>query len=462
MKKLESIKLFALVMLITGAIDSIRNLPTTALFGTTLIFFFIFSAIVFLIPAALVSAELSSTFPEDGGIYPWVKHAFGEKFAFIAIWLQWINTMVWYPTILSFIAGTAAYLVNPNLANNKIYLVCIILGTFWTMTFINLRGLKTSANFASFCAIVGMILPMVLIIVLAIIWLFLGKPIQIHFTAQNMLPTLHHSESWIALTAIMTAFLGMELATAHVTHVEHPQKTFPRAMIISVAIILTTMIFGSLAIAFVLPAQQINLVEGIMQAFVNFFQAYHLSFLMPIITIMILIGSIGGMTNWIISPAKGLLQASHLGYLPKYFRHENSHGVASRLLIAQAVLVTFVCLAFLLMPSVNGSYWLLTDLSTQLYMLMYVLMFLAIIAIRYKFAYRTGLFKIPGGMIGVWITGLLGLMGVVITLIVGFLPPSNINVGGGFHYEIIFTGGMIVMVIPALILLLVHRKHVMI
>ncbi len=459
MKSIQSIKLFALVMLITGAIDSIRNLPTTALFGTTLIFFFVFSAIVFLIPAALVSAELSSTFPEDGGIYPWVKHAFGEKFAFIAIWLQWINTMVWYPTILSFVAGTAAYLVNPALAHNKIYLISIILGTFWVMTLVNLRGLKTSANFASICAVVGMILPMALIIVLAIVWLFLGKPIQIHFTAHNMLPTLHHSQSWIALTAIMTAFLGMELATAHVNHVHRPQKTFPRAMIISVILILTTMILGSLAIAFVLPAKNISLVDGIMQAFVNFFQAYHLSWMMPIITIMILIGSIGGMTNWIISPAKGLLQASQSGYLPKFFRHENSHGVASRLLITQAVLVTFVCLAFLLMPSVNGSYWLLTDLSTQLYMLMYVFMFLAIIAIRYKFPDRLGLFKIPGGKFGVWAIGILGLIGVTITLIVGFLPPSNINVGGGVHYEIIFAGGMIVMMIPAVVILFVKRKH---
>ena len=193
----------------------------------------------------------------------------------------------------------------------------------------------------------------------------------------------------------------IKLATAHVNHVKHLQKTFPRAMLISVLLILVTMIFGSLAIAFVLPAKQISLVDGIMQAFVNFFRVYHLSWMMPIITIMILIGSIGGMTNWIISPAKGLLQASQSGYLPKYFRHENSHSVSSRLLITQAILLTFVCLAFLLMPSVNGSYWLPTDLSTQLYMLMYVLMFITIIAIRYKFAHLTGLFKIPGGMIGV-------------------------------------------------------------
>ena len=86
----------------TGSIDSIRNLPTTALFGPSLIFFFILGAIFFLLPTGLISAELSSTWPDKGGIYQWTKMAFGEKTGVVAIWLQWINTMVWYPTIFVF------------------------------------------------------------------------------------------------------------------------------------------------------------------------------------------------------------------------------------------------------------------------------------------------------------------------------------------------------------------------
>src|ERR1700733_814732 len=129
--KTAGLGIFTLVMLITGAIDSIRNLPATALFGSSLIFFFIFSAIIFLIPVALISAELSSTWSEEeGGIFSWVKHAFGENIAFLTIWLQWINTIVWYPTILSFIAGTIAYLINPELAQNKYYLISVILIIF--------------------------------------------------------------------------------------------------------------------------------------------------------------------------------------------------------------------------------------------------------------------------------------------------------------------------------------------
>lgn len=441
---------FTLVMLISGAIDSIRNLPATALFGPSLIFFFIFSAIVFLIPTALVSAELSSKFPQEGGVYDWVRLAFGEHMAFFAIWLQWINTMVWYPTILSFIAGTAAILINPSLSSNKTYLVLVILSVFWVMTLINLKGLKISARFASICTVIGMIIPMGLIIVLAVIWFFSGQPLHINITPHTAFPNLHHGENWISLTAIMAGFLGMELATVHVKNIKNADRIFPRAMFISVIIILFTMICGSLSIAFVLPQKDINLVDGVMQAFTNFFSVYHMSWMLPVITVMILIGSLGGMINWIISPAKGLLLAGQHGYIPKKLRKLNKYGVAQNLLVTQAILVSFVCLAFLLMPSVNGSYWLLTDLSTELYTLMYVFMFVSAIVLVVKFYKRDALFKIAKSKMAMMSTCGLGLLGCFITMVVGFFPPSGIDVGGFWHYELTFIFGIIVILLPAL------------
>ncbi|HEX2548702.1 MAG TPA: APC family permease, partial [Gammaproteobacteria bacterium] len=312
----KGITTFALAMLITGAIDSIRNLPATALFGSSLIFFFIFGAIVFLIPAALVSAELSSHSNEKSGIFHWVNRAFGEKIAFLAIWFQWINTMVWFPSVLSFIAGTATYFIDPELAQNKTYLVTVILSTFWILTLINLKGLHFSAKFSSFCAVIGMIIPMILIVSLAIFWLALGNPSHIQFTATDLLPHFDSIDNWISLTAIMTAFLGMELATVHVKEVTNPQKSFPKALFISVVIILVTMILGSLAIAMLLPKENINLVNGVIQAFTNFSTMYHISWIVPVITIMILLGSFGGIISWVISPARGLLHAAELGFLP--------------------------------------------------------------------------------------------------------------------------------------------------
>jgi amino acid transporter len=451
------LSVFTLAMLITVSIDSIRNLPTMALFGSSLIFFFIFSAIVFLIPLSLVCAELSSTWSEKGGVYYWVKMAFGEKTAFLAVWLQWINTMVWFPTILSFIAATLAYLIYPNLMHSKMYLVTIILVVFWFQTLMNLKGVETSAKFATFCAIIGMIIPMILIIGLAGVWLWKGLPLQIPLNVHSLLPPLHQSQSWISLTAIMTAFLGIELTSVHVAQVKDPQKNFPKALLISAIIILVTMIFGSLAIAIVLPEAQISLVGGIMQAFESFLQAYHLTILLPILTIMILIGSVGLMTNWVISPAKGLMQAAQNQYLPAFFRTQNKHGVAQHLLIVQAILVSVICLAFLLMPSVNGSYWLLTDLSTQLYMVMYVILFAAALVLKYKKHAEKRPFAVPFKKPGMWVACSLGIIGCIITLIVGFIPPSDINVGTPMHYEFTFCLGMVALILPAIMFIGVHE-----
>ena len=439
------------MLLISGAIDSVRNLPGTALFGSTLIFFFIFAAILFLIPVSLISAELASAWSEEeGGIYSWVKQAFGTNLAFFAIWLQWINTMVWYPTVLSFIAGTLAYLIEPTLAQNKFYLISVILIVFWSLTLIGLSGIHTSANFASFCTIFGLIIPMGFMITLAIIWIANHHPIAIDLSGSKLIPNWSDSQSWVSLTAIMTSFLGMELAAVHVRNVRHPQKNFPRAIFFSALLILSTMILGSLSIAIVLPKNQISLVDGVMQAFTDFLDAYHWKHLMPVVTILLLVGSLGGMINWIISPAKGLLLAADHGFLPHWLYRLNRHGIASRILIMQAILVTLLCSAYFLLPSINGIYWLFTALSTELYMVMYVLMFIAAVYLKRKFPNRVRPFKVAGGNKGYYLACFLGLIGAVMTLVIGFIPPTNIiNFGGATRYQTLFSCGIILMILPS-------------
>ncbi|MDF1678256.1 MAG: APC family permease [Legionellaceae bacterium] len=457
----EKISTFALVLLITGAIDSIRNLPATALFGSTLIFFFLLGAIIFLIPIALISAELASTWPEEeGGVYSWVKHAFGETMAFLTIWLQWINTLVWYPTMLSFIAGTLAYLINPDLANSKTYLILTILIVFWSLTLVGLRGLKASAALASFCTIVGMIIPMGIIMGLAIIWLIQGHPLAINLTPTHLLPHLGEPQAWSSLTAIVTSFLGMELAAVHVRNINNPQKNFPRAMLFSVILILSTMILGSLSIAFVLPQEKIGLVQGVMQAFTNFFEVYHLTQMMPMIVIMLLLGSLGGMINWIISPAKGLLLAADQGFLPPWLYRLNKNGVASRVLLLQAGLVTLLCGGFFLLPSINSIYWLFTALSTELYLVMYVFLFIAAIRLKSKFKDLPRHFSVPGKKVGYYTTCALGLLGCALSLIVGFFPPEeSLNMGSAAKFRFIFAAGILLMMAPAGLLYLYKHKR---
>lgn len=450
-EKKHTLTIFSLTMITVGSVDSIRNLPATALFGSQLIFYFILGALFFLIPTALVSAELASGWAKQGGIYIWVKEAFGKKSGFLAIWLQWIENVIWYPTILSFVAGTIGYLINPALTNNPYFLWGVIVTCFWGATFLNLRGMKSSAAFSNLCALAGLLLPMSLIIGLGVVWMVQGNPLHIQFDLPSIMPHVSDKSMWVSLTAIIMSFCGIEIATVHANDVNNPQHAFPRALIYSVCIILSTLILGSLAIAVVLPGKDINLVAGIMQAFEAFFLAYHLHWMMPVVAVMLVLGGLGGVSNWIIAPTKGLLVAACDGNLPDVFQKTNANGAPVVMLFSQAIIVTVLSTLFLFMPSVNGSYWLLTALAAQLYMLMYFMMFVTAIKLRLSAPNHPRAFKIPGGLFGMLFVAGTGILGVVITFIVSFIPPEGIDVGSMGSYEMTLISGLALMCAPPFI-----------
>lgn len=456
--KKKVLSIFTLTMITIGSVDSIRNLPSTALFGTSLIFFFLLGAIFFLIPTALVSAELSSSWTEQGGVYVWVREAFGKRFGFLAIWFQWVENVVWYPTILAFIAGAIAYLINPHLVHNKVYFVFIILSLFWLMTFVNWFGMRSSAWVSNIGAITGLLLPMGMIIALGLVWILGHRHLQINFNLPSLLPHLHQANLWVALTGIIFSFCGMEIATVHAAEVKDPQHAFPKALFYSVIIILSTLILGSLAIAIVVPKSQISLVAGIMEAFAEFLKAYHLTWVLPIMAVCLAVGGIAGVNNWIIAPLKGLLIAAEDDNLPKTFRRENRHNAPSTLLLWQAVLVTLLASLFLFLPSINESYWLLNALASQLYMLMYFLMFAAGIYLRFKFPERYRPYRIPGGRLGMIIVAGMGMLACVLTLVIGFFPPAILHVPSLLDYDLLIGSGLVILIIAPIVISFFHGK----
>ena len=452
-----SVSLFALVMLMTGAVDGITNLPSIAIMGQQLVFFFIVASLLFLLPTGLISAELCKQYPEQGGVYAWSKRAWGGSMGALVIWLQWINTMVWFPTCLMSLVGTVSYLINPQLSHNPLFLVGISLSMFWLMTWLNMKGVKQSTKIASWASTLGMLVPMVLIISLSLLWIILGKPLALQLNSTAIMPHLGHESTWTSLTAIITAFLGMELATVHVKKIHNAHKIFPKAFIISILLIIFTMGVGSLSIALVMPHHKIVLVTGTIQAFSALFKGFHLSWLSDVVGFMLIFGSLGAMVNWLISPANGLAQAAQDYYLPSYLAQENQHGAPSKILMAQGIVVTFVCLAFFLMPSINGSYWLLLDLSTELYVIMYLFMFLSALKLIPQLDNVT---IIPGGKNAMILVCLLGIMGCLTTLVVGFFPPNQIDIGSPLHYSLLFSTGLLIMCSPALLLNYYQTKTV--
>lgn len=457
---------FSLVMITVGSVDSIRNLPITAIFGSALVFFFVIAALLFLLPSALVAAELSSLGREEGGIYVWVKHAFGPRMGLYAIWFQWVSNVIWYPTILSFIIATLAYLIAPHLAHNRYFLVTMIIVTFSALSWLNCHGIKTSALFATVCAISGVLLPMALIVVLGLVWWFSGKPLQIHFSgAHALIPSFANHSAWVALTGIVLSFCGIEIATVHARNVYRPQRSYPLAMLITTVVLLLTLLLGSLAIAIVLPAAKISLVSGIMQAYDAFFTSYHLHWLLPLIAVMLIMGGLGGVNNWIIAPSRGLLLAAEDRQLPAKLAEVNMHLAPHRILLGQVIIVIILSLLFLFMPTINESYLFLNELAVQLYMLMYILMFAAAVKLRFRptvaLAEQASVldvgFRIPGGNWGICCVAALGSVACLVTILIGFLPPPHIIAKIAWHYQLMLAVGLVLLCLPPYLLVLLRN-----
>lgn len=157
-RRRPKIGVFTLVMINIAAIIGLRNLPLIAEYGTKAIFMVLLSAFIFFILVALVSAELATGWPkEGGGIFVWASEAYSPRYGFLSIWLQWIQNVIWFPAELAFAAGTLSYLFNPDYASNKVYILVVIAFAFCIG--INLFGLKTSGLISSAGTIIAIFIP---------------------------------------------------------------------------------------------------------------------------------------------------------------------------------------------------------------------------------------------------------------------------------------------------------------
>lgn len=433
----RTLNVFVLSMLSLGVVISLRNLPLTAEYGLSAIFFYLAAALFFMIPYALISAELASGWPKAGGVYIWVREALGERWGFFAIWMQWFHNVTWYPAMLAFIATGIAYVFNPELAQNKTYLISVILIGFWGVTFINFLGIQTTAWISTIFIILGTIVPGIVLVTLGITWVASGHVSQIAFEWKNLVPDLSSPSNIVFLAGIFLALSGLEANANLAREVKNPQKNYPKAIFIAAAFTLGILIFGSLAIAIVIPQEEIGLVSGLLEAFRVFFDSFHLSWLVPIIAIFTVVGALGELNAWAIAAAKGLFVTTEHGALPPFFHKVNKNHMPTRLLIVQAIIVTIAAFIFLYLPNVNISYWVLSALSAQMYIIMYILLLISGIVLRYRKPGVLRPYRVPFGNVGMWVATIIGLGACLFALFFSFLPPKIFETGNLLAYEML-------------------------
>lgn len=451
--------IFSLVMLNVIAVDSLRSLPFGAMYGFSLVFFYLLAAITFFIPTAVVSAELATGWPKRGGIYVWVREAFGVKWGLVVIWLQWIYNVCWYPTIMSMLAATLAYMINPALVNDKAYMLTCVFILFIGTTIINCYGMKVSSRLTNFAALFGSLLPMVLISVLGLVWVAEGHTVNTEISWHAFWPHAVSIGSLVLMTNILYGLVGMEMSAIHAQDVKDPQRSYPRALLWSTIIILVTLIGGSLAIAVVIPPKQIELMTGMLQVFYTFFSAHHIAWMTPVIGACIILGGLGGVAAWVLGPSKGLMVAAEDGAIPAFMKKVNRFGAPTGVLLTQAVLFVLICGVFFLMPTVNSSYWILSNITAILSLIAYLFMFAAVIKLRYSHPEMPRAYRIPGGKFGVWLVGIIGSLASLVTIVIGFWPPQGIDVGSVKVYESLLVGGVLVFCIVPFVVYAFRKRN---
>ena len=452
------LSVMTLAIMNVTAVVSLRGLATEAIYGIQSAFYYLFAAIVFLIPTAMVAAELAAMFSgKQGGVFRWVGEAFGARFGFLAIWLQWIQSTIWYPTVLTFGAVSIAFIgFNPEadaaLASNRLFTLVVVLVIYWAATFISLKGIGWVGKVSKWGGIIGTIIPAALLIILAIIYLAAGGVNNLNMK-ESFFPDLTNFDNLVLASSIFLFYAGMEMMGIHVMEVDNPKRNYPRAIIIGSLVTVLIFILGTFSLGIVVPAKEISLTQTLLIGFDNYFKYLHISWMGPIIAIALVFGVLAGVLTWVAGPSKGIFTVGRAGYLPPFFQKTNKQGVQRNILLVQGVIVTILGLLFVVMPSVQSFYQILSQLTVLLYLIMYMLMFASAITLRYKLPKLERPFRLGAKGNGLmWILGGLGFCGSLLAFVLSFIPPSQISVGSNkVWFLVLILGAIIFVVIPFII-----------
>jgi len=439
------------------AVVSLRGLPSEAIYGPSSAFYYLFAAIVFLIPTSMVAAELAAMFSDkQGGVFRWVGEAFGPRTGFLAIWLQWIESTIWYPTVLTFGAVSFAFIgmdgaQDAALASNKTFTLATVLAIYWIATFIALKGLGWVGKISKIGGMAGTIIPAGLLIVLGIVYLATGGHNNMDMS-QSFFPDLTRLDNLVLASSIFLFYAGMEMMGIHVMDVNNPSRNYPKAIIIGSLVTVCIFILGTFSLGVIIPAKEINLTQSLLIGFDNYFRHFHISWAGPVIAIALMFGVLASVLTWVAGPSKGIFSVGKAGYLPPFFQKTNSHGVQRNILLVQGGIVTLLSLLFVVMPSVQSFYQILSQLTILLYLIMYMLMFAAAITLRYKMKTAERPFRLGKGNALMWIIAVVGFCGSLLAFVLSFIPPAQISTGSStVWYSVLIAGCIVMVVIPYII-----------
>jgi amino acid transporter len=437
-----------LAFITVGSVGNLGSTPPLAVLGLASVALYVVPAILFFLPVSLVAAELASG--TQGGVYKWVEQGISAPMGLLAVWCEFAQTIFFYPALLAYIADTLAYAFDPSLAGNGVYTAVVIIVMFWAGVLVTSRGSILVAALSSSGTVIGTLIPGAIIVALGVAYLLQGNHPDAPMTAHHILPAWQGIASIVLVVNSFFTYAGVEVNAVHVDELRNPGRDYPKSIFLALGLCLAVFIFPTLAISWVVPSRQISFTAGVMQAFNRLLTHFGIAFGVPVIAIALAAAALAGMMAWMDGPSEGLLKIGReRGYLPPYFQRVNGHSIEVRILAAQGVVITAIALLYAFIPSVSHAYWIFAVMATQVYMIMYVLMFIAAMRLRRSKQNQPGGYRVHAlGPLCV-----IGILSSVAALVIGFVAPSQFRNSNPLGYAgLILAGLLLIGILPPLLM----------
>jgi glutamate:GABA antiporter len=396
--------------------------------GTSSISLWILAALLFFVPMALVINELSSRFPEEGGLYVWSKEAFGDFHGFVAGWTYWVYTIFYFPGLLLASTSMSAYVIGgkgAELAQDRTYLLVGSMGLLFIAVMLNIIGLNVG-KWLQNAGGVSTYLPLLILVAIGgVIWLKHGS--VTHFTLSNMRPTWNWDtvNFW---SQIAFAFTGLELVSAMSGEIREPRRTLPRAALTAAALIAAMYIVGTFSVLSLVPAGDVDPKSGVFHAITVGSVALKIGFVGILAALLVTVGNAGGVGSTVAGIARVPFVVGIDRYLPKAFGKIHPRWKTPYVsIIVQAVASALVLLLSQINETTRGAYQAVIDITIILYFIPFLYMFAAAIKLagRPDRTANPHAVLVPGGKAGVWIACTLAFSVTFLSIIVSVFPPGD-------------------------------------
>ena len=435
-----------LVMFYVVATLSLRWLAVAAAAGPSSLVIWVLGLVTIFIPLALCVMELSSRYPQEGGMYVWSKQAFGDFSGFMTGWIYWVSNLPYFPALLYFAASNALYVVGNKgkaLQGSPTFFIMFSFGGLALALVLNIVGLGVGKWLNNLGAIGAWVPAGLLCIAGAIAWHKFGSATR--FDVGSMKPTLSLSNAWVWAT-LLSGFTGAESASCLGGEIKDARRTIPRALLIAGVLITAAYMLGTIAILVILPPQRVNGLEGIMQALSSHAAGIGWSGLGPAIALLICIANLGGVSAYLAAMSRLPFVAGIDRSLPSAFgRLHPRWGTPHVSLIVQGVCSMIFVVLGQLGSTVQGAYQMLVSMTVITTFVPYLFMFAALVRFQSEPA-EPHVLRISGGKPVATFIGIVGFTATTLVIVCSAIPDASephkaLAVGKTVGLSIVLFGG---------------------